>query len=129
MTQVNLETVIDAVLKIRDKRAELRKKYMEEDEVLLAKMARLEVYLLEQMKKNNATQLGASNGTAYQQTVMKGNCSDWPTLWDFISQTGRFDFLEKRLSVGKVQEYYEETGELPPGVNINPELKVIVRRK
>jgi hypothetical protein len=59
---------------------------------------------------------------------MKGNCSDWPSLWEFLAQSGRFDMLEKRISIKAVQEYYEQTGELPPGVNVNPELKVVIRR-
>jgi hypothetical protein len=128
MAQVNVDTVIAAYVKLRDKRAALRKEYMTADEDLIAKMDKLEMFLLEKMKADNMTQLGSEHGTAYQQTVMKGNCSDWPSLWDFLAQSGRFDMLEKRISIKAVQEYYEQTGELPPGVNVNPELKVVIRR-
>lgn len=128
MAQVNVDTVIAAYVKLRDKRAELRKEYTDKDDELVGKMDKLEVYLLGQMKATGTTQLGSSHGTAYQQVVMKGNCSDWPSFWGFLADTGNFDMVEKRVSVKKVQEYYEQTGELPPGVNINPELKVIIRR-
>lgn len=128
MAQVNVDTVIAAYVKLRDKRAELKKTYTDADDALKAKMERLEVFLLQNMQATGTTQLGSEHGTAYQQTVMKGNCSDWPTFWDWLAENKRFDFVEKRVSVKNIQEFYEETGELPPGININPELKVIVRR-
>lgn len=128
MTQVNVDTVIDAYVKLRDKRAVLRKEYTEADEILVKKMDRLEVYFLEQMQATGTTQLGSAHGTVYQQVVMKGNCSDWPSFWAFQAESGRFDMTEKRISIKAVQTYYEETGIMPPGVNINPELKVVIRR-
>lgn len=128
MAQVNVDTVIAAYVKLRDKRAELKKAYADEDEALKTKMERLEVYLLENMQKTGTTQLGSEHGTAYQQTTMKGNCSDWPSFWSWVAETGNFDFIQKRVSVAAIQQYYEENNELPPGVNVTPELKVIVRR-
>lgn len=128
MTQVNVDTVIAAYVKLRDKRAVLKKAYTDEDDLLVQKMDKLEVFLLQNMQATGTTQLGSEHGTAYQQTLMKGNCSDWPSFWAFIAENGRFDMMEKRVSVKAIQEYYEASGVLPPGVNINPELKVIVRR-
>jgi hypothetical protein len=128
MAQVNVDTVIAAYVKLRDRRAALRKEYMAQDEEYVAKMDKLEVFLLTKMQADNMTQLGSEHGTAYQQTVMKGNCSDWPSFWEFLAQTGRFDMMEKRISIKAVQEYFEQTGDMPPGVNVNPELKVVIRR-
>lgn len=128
MAQVNADTVIAAYVKLRDKRSELKHRYDAEDGELKEKMGKLEAYLLTSMQSQGITQLGSSHGTAYQQTHMKGSCSDWPSFWNFMAETGRFDMTEKRLSVKTVQNYYEETGELPPGVNVSQELKVIVRR-
>lgn len=128
MAQVNLETIIAAYVKLRDQRSSLAAAYKEEDEALNAKLHRLSAWLLAKMQADNATQLGSESGTAYQQTRLKGNCSDWPSLWEYMAETRRFDLLEKRLSIKAVQEIYDESGELPPGVNISPELTVVVRR-
>jgi hypothetical protein len=128
MTQVNVESIIEAYVKLRDSRSTLAAAYKEQDEALKAKLDRLAAWLLAKMKEDNATQLGSESGTAYQQTRLKGNCSDWPTLWEYMAESRRFDLLEKRLSIKAVQEIYDETGELPPGVNISPELTVVVRR-
>lgn len=128
MTQVNVDTVTAAYIKLRDQRSELKKAYDQEDEVLKAKMERLETWLLDTMQKSGATQLGSEHGTAYIQTQYKASCSDWPTFWGFVADNGRFDMLEKRVSSKTVNEFIEETGEAPPGINVASELKVVVRR-
>lgn len=128
MSQVNVDNVIAAYLKLRDQRSQLKKEYDTNDAVLKDKMEKLEVWLMQQMQVANATQMGSVYGTAYQQTVMKGNCSDWPSFWSFLQETGRFDMMEKRVAVKTIQSYYEETGQLPPGINVNPELRVVVRK-
>lgn len=128
MPQVNVDTVIAAYIKLRQQRADLKKAYDDEDGKLIKKMDRLNAWLLQQMQATGSTQLGSEHGTAYQQTVMKGNCSDWPTFWNWLAENGRFDMMEKRLAVKAVQEYYQETGSLPPGISVNPELRVNVRK-
>lgn len=128
MTQINADTVTAAYIKLRDQRSELKKAYDQEDQVLKDKMDRLETWLMETMQNTNATQLGTAHGTAYIQTQYKASCSDWPTFWAFVADNGRFDMLEKRVSSKTVNEYIEETGDAPPGVNVAAELKVVVRR-
>ena len=128
MPQVNVETVIQAFMKLRDQRSQLKQAYDEEDATLKAKMEKLETWLMAQMQATGARQLGSTVGTAYQQTVMKGNCSDWPTFWGWLAENQRFDMMEKRISVKTIQEYYQESGELPPGINVSPELRVVIRK-
>lgn len=128
MSQVNVDNVINAYLKLRDQRSQLKKEYDTNDTVLKDKMDKLDIWLMQQMQVANATQMGSVHGTAYRQTVMKGNCSDWPSFWAFLQETGRFDMMEKRVAVKTIQTYYEETGQLPPGINVNPELRVVVRK-
>lgn len=128
MTQVNAETVINAYVSLRDRRAHLKRAYEDEDQVLKEKMEKMENWLLGTMQTTGTTQLGSPHGTAYQQTSYRASTNDWPTVWNWIADNGRFDFLEKRLASKAINEYIGETGETPPGVNVNAELKVIVRR-
>lgn len=128
MTQVNVDTVVQAYIKLRDQRGVLKKAYDDEDALLKIKLEKLETWLMTQMQVTGSTQLGSPHGTAYQQTVFKGNCSDWPSFWNWLAQNGRFDMMEKRVSVKSIQEYYTESGEMPPGINVSPELRVIIRK-
>lgn len=129
MAEVNVDNVVAGYLKLRDKRAKLSKKFDELDGALKGKMERLEAYLLKLMQDNNATQLGSPHGTAYREIQMRASCGDWPSFWHFIGENQRFDMMEKRVGAKAVQTYYEETGELPPGINIAQEFKVIIRKK
>lgn len=128
MPQINVETVIQAFLKLREQRSQLKKAYDDEDALLKGKMDKLETWLMSQMQATGAKQLGSTAGTAYQQTVMKGNCSDWPTFWDWLAENKRFDMMEKRISIKSIQEYYQETNDMPPGINVSPELRVVIRK-
>ncbi len=129
MAQVNVDTVIAGYVKLRNKRAALKKKYDEIDGGLKEQLVKLEVYLMETMTVTNATQLGSPHGTAYREISMKASCGDWPNFWQFLGETGRFDMMEKRVSAKAIQIYHEETGDLPPGINVQQEMKVIVRKK
>lgn len=125
---INVDTVVQAYVKLRESRSVLKKAYEEEDGVIKQKMERLETWLMTKMTETGAKQLGSDHGTAYQQTVFKGNCSDWSSFWEWLAENKRFDMVEHRVSVKTIQEYYQETGEMPPGINVSPELKVVVRK-
>lgn len=128
MTQVNVDTVTAAYVKLRDTRSALKKAFDDEDAILKGKMERLETWLMDTMQKSGANQLGSAHGTAYLQTQYRASCGDWTSFWQWIADNGRFDMLEKRVSSKTVNEYIEETGDAPPGVNVASELKVVVRR-
>lgn len=52
--------------------------------------------------------------------------SDWPLFYAFVKDTGRFDFLEKRLAKKATKDYVEQEKELLPGTEegFAPELSV-----
>src|SRR5690606_4698555 len=100
-------------------------KYVAEIEV---KMDRIEAWLLENMDKVGADQFKAASGVAYIQTKTRASCADWATFWNYLQENGRFDLMEKRLSSKAIGDMLEETGELPPGVNIHRERTVVVRK-
>lgn len=128
MSNVNVDTVIGGFVKLRDKRAELKKAWAVEDDALKYKQDKLEAYLLNLMQESGAAKLGSASGTAYQQIKSRASSQDWSATWDWLASHQRLDMLEKRVSTKVVQEYFEETGELPDGVRIEQELKVTIRR-
>lgn len=129
MTQVNVDTVIKGYVALRDKRAILRKEYKESDAVLEEKMDKCKAFILNNMNMTGADQLGSSNGTAYRKLKFKASAEDWHVAWGWMAENNRLDMMQKRLSLKALEEYYEETGEYPPAVNVSSEYDVIVRRK
>lgn len=122
--------VIGAYVKLRDKKAEVRKAAEAEIAILDEKLQKLEAWLLTQMDSLGTSQLKSPDGfgTAYIRTQTRASCTDWGVFHQFIQETGRFDFMEKRVASKAVQDYLEETQGLPPGVNIHQERVVTVNR-
>lgn len=129
MTQVSIDAIINGYLKLREKRAALKKAFTEEDDKLKAQSDKLRAFLMDHMDKNGATQLASDSGTAYKKRIFKPRCTGWVDLWDWLAENRRFDMLEKRLSAKAIEEYAEETDDLPPGVTAEVEYDVVIRRK
>lgn len=125
---VTVDQAVAGYITLRDKRSVLKREYEEQDADLRTKMEKIEVFLLRSLDGVGANSLNTDHGTAYISEDVRASCGDWDALWTMIQTTGRFDFLEKRVSSKAVREFKEETGELPPGVSIHSERVVRIRR-
>lgn len=125
---VKVETVIEKYIKLREMRSDLKREYDSKDFELKDKMDKIEVHLLGKLQEQGVDSFKTSTGTAYTTERFKTSCDDWTTFWGWCAKTGRLDMLEKRISSGSVKEYKEETGALPPAVNVFIERAVNVRR-
>jgi hypothetical protein len=54
--------------------------------------------------------------------------ADWDACFDWIKKTQAWEFLERRVSKSTVKDYMEAHGEVPPGISVNSELVVRVRK-
>lgn len=128
MSKINVDTVIAGYVKLRDKRAQLKKDFADQDTLIKEQQDKLEGYLMQIMQDSGADQLGSSHGTAFKQIKSLASSTDWYATWQWLAEHKRLDMLEKRLSSKIVKEYVEETGELPPGVRIESKASVVIRR-
>lgn len=122
------ESIIEEYVAIRNKRGVLKEKYDDQDEILKAELDKREVWLLAQLDSIGAKSMRGEAGTAYISQKVKASCSDWPTYWNYIRETGRFDLLEKRVSQKPISDMLEEGVTLPPGINTFVERTVTVRK-
>jgi hypothetical protein len=55
---------------------------------------------------------------------------DWNTFRAFVKEYDAFDLFERRIHQGNTRAFMEEhkTTELPPGLNVQREYKISVRR-
>lgn len=125
---VDTSTVIAAFVKLRDKRAELKKQYEEADAVLLEKQDKCKHWLMATMQQVGSDQLKGAVGIAYRQIKRRFNSKDWPSFWAYCLEHKRLDFLEKRVAQTAVKDFMEETGTLPPGIDVFQEYEVVIRR-
>jgi hypothetical protein len=127
MTTPKVKEAMEKYAAVREKRAELKKKYEEKDAVLIDALDKIEAFLMKYLAANDLQSVNAGVFTAYLAKEHKVGCADWNGFWQWMKETDRF-MMEKRILVKGVAEYLEETGELPPFVNHSVERVVRVRR-
>lgn len=128
MTQVNVDTIIAGIVKLRDKKSAIKAEFDKAYAELTSKQDALETGLLQIMQAQGATQLGSSHGTAYKQIKLKASATDWSVVHEYMVVNKRMDLVEKRLSITAVKDILDTTGEYPPGINVHQEYTVVVRR-
>lgn len=123
-----MDSVVERFIMIRDRRLHFKKTFEAIDKAEALEMDKHDVWMLQMLKQTDATSIRTSHGTAYTQTKNRYSGADWPIFWNFIKENDRFDMLEKRVGQKAVEDYRDETGDIPPGLNVFSEETVTVRR-
>lgn len=124
---MNAKDAVDRYIQIRDARSTLRKAYDLKDAALKQAQNKLEALLLKSMDGQGAESLRTEAGTAYITLSTRAACGDWASLDDWMFDN-RQVILERRVSSSAVNSILEDGGELPPGVTLNRERGVNIRR-
>lgn len=129
-----IDQVVKTTIAIRDKRAELKRKYEElleaEDAPLREKEDKLRDYLHNTLLDTGGDSISTASGTVYFSTNQKVTVQDWEALYDLIRTSGDLALLERRAAKGNVIQYMKDHGgEAPPGVQISTERTLNVRKK
>lgn len=123
-----MEELIEKYIAIRDKKAEIvaahKAKIAKIDEVL----DKVEGVLLAQLEENGMESARCKSGTVYKSNRTSATVADWDYVLNFIQTHDLWNMLERRVSKQAVEQYKEEHGDLPPGINWREEVVVNVRR-
>ena len=123
-----MEELIEKYIAIRDKKAEIvaahKAKIAKIDEAL----GKVEAVLLVQLEENGMESARCKSGTVYKSNRTSATVADWDYVLNFIQTNDLWNMLERRVSKQAVEQYKEEHGDLPPGINWREELVVNVRR-
>jgi|TARA_R110000744_G_scaffold65098_1_gene133773 hypothetical protein len=125
-----LGKLVKAYIKIRDLRAEISSKFKDEDDGLRGQQDTIKAALLTHCKDHEIESVRTSEGMFYRSTKRRYWTSDWESMHSFILKNETPEFLEKRLNQTAVKQFLEENPEvLPPGLNVESEYTVSVRKK
>lgn len=101
---------------------ELRIRMQKETDDVKARENELREHMIGNLSKSDDT--GAA-GLLYRvqltsKTTMRVSeeRGGWPAMHAAVQKSGRFDFLQKRLSDKAVMDYYNDTGEVLPGCEV-----------
>jgi len=126
---LDTNAITKVYVKIRDKRAELKKAFEDQDKVLKEKMGVLEGAMLNFLQLHNLNSAPTDNGVFYRQEEIIPTGIDWSAFYEWVRANDAFDFLERRIKKTAVKEYMEANdGKIPPGVSVLREYAVRVRR-
>lgn len=123
-----IQEVVSAYIKLRDQKTAVKTRHSEELAPINSKMYRLESWLLNQLNSSGSESVRTDAGTVYKSVRTSAKVEDWDVVLDYILANNLTHMLEKRVSKAAVEEFVEAQGEAPPGVSINREVCVNIRR-
>jgi len=130
LTAVTAGKLAETYLKIRDKRAELKKAFEEEDKKLEDAMDTLSAEMLEKCKEEEAGSIRTPFGTIIRSVRRRFWAADWDELNKFILENKAIELLEKRVHQTNMATWMEEHPDAtPPGLNVDSKYVCSVRKK
>lgn len=123
-----MDQVVAAYLQLKQQKEQMVKRHKEELAPLTDKLNKLMAWCHQQLNSQGQKNARVDSGTAFLQTDVSVTVEDWDTMLEFIKATDQFQFLERRVSKGVVQEYIEATGEVPPGVKVSADISCHIRK-
>jgi hypothetical protein len=129
-TDIPINTIVDTYIRIRDTKDALTSKYKAEVAALDEQMAVLKHKLLDISKDTGVTSFSTSNATAYRTIKNRYWTNDWESFYGFMREHGAMELLEKRIHQMNMKEFMENNPDAhPPGLNIDSEYEITIRRK
>lgn len=129
-SKVKLDQLTKVYVKIRDKRSELSAKFKEEDERLKSQQDTIKKALLNYCKEENVDSVRTEHGVFYRSVRTRYWTNDWESMHQFIVEHNVPQLLDKRINQTNIKDFLSENPELsPPGLNIDSEFSIAVRKK
>lgn len=123
------EKLTRVYIKIRDKKAEVKKAFDEEYKALNTQQEKIKAALLDYCKEHGLESCKTGAGTFFRQVKTRYWTNDWESMYAFIRENQLEDWLEKRLNQTNVKEFLEENPDgLPDCVNVTSEYQINVRK-
>ena len=115
-------------IKLRDKANDIKNKHKEELAPYNSAMQQIEDHIQKVMDESDLENLKSDAGTAYKSVQTSVTVADWDPFKEYIITTGSWHMLDKRANKTAVSEALDETGELPPGLDMKRSIKINIRR-
>jgi len=127
---IPIEQIVSTYIKLRDKRDMMYQEFKEKTAQLEEDMQTLKHKLLEISKETGATSFSSPSGVAYRTVKNRYWTNDWASLYQFMQEHGAMGLLEKRIHQTSMKEFLDENPEVhPPGLHVDSEYEITVRRK
>lgn len=127
---VPVERLVKVYLKMNAKLSEIQAAFNAEEKALKEQMVKVKSALLGYCKEHNVESVRTGEGLFYRSVNTRYWTNDWERMGEFILEHGAPELLEKRLHQGNMKQFLEEHPDLlPPGLNVDSEYTITVRKK
>lgn len=128
--EIPVEKLVRIYLKMNAKATEIRHAYEVEEKKLRDEMAMIKGALLAYCKEQNVESVRTNEGLFYRGVTTRYWTNNWEEMGKFVVEHNVPELLEKRLHQGNVKQFLEEHPDLlPPGLNVDSEYTITVRKK
>jgi hypothetical protein len=127
---IPVEKLVRVYLKMNAVLLEKRAEFKQEEQTLKDQMVKVKSALLKYCKDNGLESVRTAEGLFYRTISTRYWTNDWESMGRFIVENKVPELFEKSLHQTNMRQYLEENpGVLPPGLNVDSEYAVTVRRK
>ena len=128
--KISIEKLTATYIKIRDKRSKLATEFKTKEDELKSQQDRIKRALLEHCKEHDVESVRTAEGLFYRTIKKRFWTNDWESMHKFILDQQVPEFLDKRLNQSNVKQFLEDNPDLlPPGLNVDSEYAIAVRKK
>lgn len=125
---MQLNELIAKYVELRDKKAELATAAKEKIARIDVVLDKMEAALLVALEQSGAESFKTDQGTAYKTDKVSCTTADKTVFLEFIRANDLWPLLDARPLKAAIEEYKNEHGDIPPGLNWRSEKVVNVRR-
>ena len=123
-----MEELVEKFIALRDQKSKMSTEYKAQVAQIDSVLDQIEGQLLRDFNTHGMESVRTKSGTAYKSTRNSATVADWDYVLDFIQTNELWNMLERRVSKAAVEQYKDEHGNLPPGINWREEITINVRR-
>jgi hypothetical protein len=120
------EKLVRVYLKMKLAKADLEAQVKKLD----SQMGQIKTALLDYCKTQNVESVRTTEGLFYRSIKKRYTTNNWEAMGKFVLEHAVPELYEKRLHQGNVQQFLEEHPDLlPPGLNVDSEYTITVRKE
>jgi hypothetical protein len=128
--EIPVEKLVRVYIKMRTARDAINAEFNKKIEDIEGQMEQVKRALSDYCKENNVESVRTKEGLFYRTIKQRYWTNDWEAMGRFVVEHNIPEVFEKRLHQGSMQEFLDQNPDLlPPGLNIDREYQITVRRK
>lgn len=125
-----IDQAVSAYVSMRDSLREFQRDFKAEEKRMKDEMEKISMWLRDRADELGVNSFKTDFGTAYRKknTHYNVKSGEWGDFLKWAKETDNLHCIQKRVTKTAIEEIYNGTGELPPGIAVYTEIDFGVRR-